>query len=123
MTYEHVDVGRISVLTHELQNDLSASLRFVDDFIAAWPVRRERLITASASPIIDDCLVVMLTLITSGSMVGALTLSAAAKELYTESRSLGRVSTLDVERIVRIGDFACLELRSATESWRSGIAG
>ena len=51
-------------------------------------------------------------------MVGADSLSAAARELHSEARSLGNVPPRGADRLARIGAASCDELRHASQTWR-----
>ena len=119
MTYQHIDVARIPDLARELAMDVTACLRFVDDFLHAWETRRTRVLRAVESPLVDDALAALLTLSTSSAMVGATTLSAAAKQLHAESRQLGTVPATGAVQLDRIGAESIAELRHATDGWRS----
>lgn len=119
MSYEHIDAARMIALARELANDVEACLRFVDDFLHAWEQRRSRVLHAvDAAGAIDDALAALLTLATSSAMVGADSLSAAARELHSEARSLGNVPPRGADRLARIGAASCEELRQAAADWR-----
>ena len=119
MSYEHIDVSRISGLTRELSDDASACLRFIDDYIRAWEQRQARVTMAVDRPAVDDALAALLSLATSSAMIGAEGLSAAAKALYAETRELGRVPACGADRLSRIGIAVCDELRLATAGMRA----
>lgn len=119
MRYEHIDVARISRLTSELTNDVSACVRFIDDYIIAWEQRQARVVTAVDRATIDDALAALLSLSTSSAMVGADGLSAAARDLHTEARQLGTVPARGADRLGRIGEAVCIELRRATAEMRA----
>jgi hypothetical protein len=118
MSYEHIDVSRISGLTRELADDASACLRFIDDYIRGWEQRQARVAVAVERPVIDDALAALLSLSTSSAMVGADRLSSAAQALYSEARQLGTVPARGAERLGRIGLAVCEELRLATAGMR-----
>ena len=119
MSYEHIDVSRISGLTRELADDASACLRFVDDYIRAWEHRQARVAGAVERLAIDDALAALLSLSTSSAMIGADSLSAAAKALYSEARSIGTIPARGADRLSRIGSAVCDELRLATAGMRA----
>lgn len=119
MGYEHVDVSRIAGLTVELTNDTSASLRFVDDFISGWAQRRARVATAVDTQVTHDALAALLSLSTSSAMLGADGLSTAARALYVEAQQLGTVPASSADRLSRIGDAVCAELRLVTAGMRA----
>jgi hypothetical protein len=119
MSYEHIDVGRLSGLTRELADDAFACLRFIDDFIAGWEQRQARVAVGVARAGIDDALAALLSLSTSSAMVGAESLSHAARSLYAESQQLGVVPALGVERLARIGRAVCDELRLAASGMQA----
>lgn len=119
MRYEHIDVARILRLTSELTNDVSACLRFIDDYITAWEHRQARVVTAVDRLAIDDALAALLSLSTSSAMVGADGLSVAARALHAETRVLGTVPARGADRLTRIGDAVCNELRHATAEMRA----
>ena len=121
MSYQHIDVARIPDLAAELAMDVAACLRFVDDFLHAWDGRRTRVLHGVGSPVVDDALAALLTLSTSSAMIGAHTLSAAAKELHAEARQLGTVPAPGAERLAHIGAAACDELRLASHGWRETL--
>ncbi len=119
MRYEHIDVSRITRLASELTNDASACLRFIDDYINAWEHRHARVATAVDRLVIDDALAALLSLSTSSAMLGAEGLSAAARALHSEARMLGTVPARGADRLGRIGDAVCAELRLATAEMRA----
>ncbi len=121
VTYEHIDVDRFPDLADELAMDVTACLRFVDDFLQAWEGRRARVLHGVGSPVVDDALAALLTLSTSSAMVGAITLSAAAKELHAQARQLGTVPAVGADRLALIGAASCDELRHASHGWRSTL--
>lgn len=122
MSTERIDYGGIAVLSRQVADDGTASLRFVDDFIALWPGRIDRIRDGARSGAVDDGLAALLSIATSSAMIGALALGAAARALYDESRFAGRISGDGLERLARLGDGACRELRSAADVWNSGLA-
>jgi hypothetical protein len=119
MRYEHIDVGRIRVLTGELSHDAAASLRFIDDYITAWEHRRARVATAVDRLSIDDALAALLSLSTSSAMLGAEGLSQAARALHSEARQLGTIPARGADRLALIGDAVCIELRLVTAELRA----
>ena len=118
MSYEHIDVSRISGLTRELADDASVSLRFIEDYIRCWEQRRARVSGAIELPVIDDALAALLSLATSSAMIGADGLSCAAKALHADARLLGTVPAPGAERLARLGAAVCEELRIATADMR-----
>lgn len=122
MSTERIDYGGIAVLNRQVADDGSASLRFVDDFIALWPSRVERLRGGTLGGSVDDALAALLSIATSSAMIGALALGAAARALYDESRFTARLNADAVERLARLGSGACLELRAAADVWSAGLA-
>ncbi len=121
MSYQHIDVARIPDLARELAMDVTACLRFVDDFLHAWDTRRSRVLHGVGSSAVDDALAALLTLSTSSAMVGATTLSAAARRLHAESRQLGTVPAVGADQLALIGAAACEELRHASHGWRASL--
>lgn len=121
MSYRHIDVDRIPELARDLGMDVSASLRFVQDFLDAWDARRSRVMHGVMSPVVDDALAALLTLSTSSTMIGATTLSLVAKQLYAEARQLGSVPSDGADRLVVIGAASCDELRHAFSAWRTSL--
>lgn len=119
MRYEHIDVARIRGLAAELSNDASACVRFIDDYISSWEHRQARVATAVDRSAIDDALAALLSLSTSSAMLGAEGLSAAARDLYSEARRLGTIPARGADRLARIGDAVCIELRLATAELRA----
>ena len=122
MSYEHIDVSRLSGLTRELADDARACLRFVDEYIRVWEERQGRITSAVERSGIDDALAALLSLSTSSAMIGADSLSAAARSLYSEARRLGTVPARGADRLGRIGAAVCDELRLATASMRAAAA-
>lgn len=119
MGYEHIDVSRITRLTGELARDGSASLRFVDDYLNAWEHRCARVASAIDRPVIDDALAALLSLATSSAMIGADGLSAAARSLYLEARQVGTIPGRGADRLARIGEAVCAELRTVSAELRA----
>lgn len=122
MGYEHIDASRISGLAGDLASDASACLRFIDDYIDAWENRQARVAGAIDRLVIDDALAALLSLSTSSAMLGAVTFSAAARELYVEARHLGTVPASGADRLARIGDAVCAELRLASAGMRAAYS-
>lgn len=122
MSTERIDYGGIAVLSRQVADDGTASLRFVDDFIALWPTRVERIRIGARGADVDQALAALLSIATSSAMIGALTLGAAARSLYDESRYAGRINADGVDRLSRLGDAACFELRAAADVWSAGLA-
>lgn len=121
MSYQHIDVARIPDLARELAMDVAACLRFVDDFLHAWETRRTRVLHGVGSPAVDDALAALLTLSTSSAMIGATTLSAAAKQLHAEARQLGTIPSGGADQLAQIGAASCDELRHAAYGWRTSL--
>jgi|GEM_PF-2049824 len=121
--YEHIDVRRIARLASELSHDITACLRFIDDFVDSWEPRRTRVLHAARGTAVDDGLAALLTLTTSSEMVGAVQLSSAARDLHSHARFAGRIPAPGAERLAQIGEAACGDLRHATRTWRSQLAG
>lgn len=122
MGYEHIDVRRIVRLRSELADDVIACLRFIDDFVNSWEHRRTRVLHATNGTGIDDGLAALLTLTTSSEMVGALSLSTAARDLHSEARFAGRIPAPGAHRLAEIGEATCGDLRHATQTWRAQLA-
>jgi hypothetical protein len=109
----------MTALARDLAGDLSASLRFIDDFLYAWEARRRRVQHGvDRTGPIDDALAALLTLSTSSAMIGAQRLSVIARELHAEAQLLGTVPPVGAEQLLRIGDASCEELWHASQSWR-----
>lgn len=121
MSYAHIDDARIPDLARELAMDVTASLRFVDDFLSAWESRRTRVFRGVDNLVVDDALAALLTLSTSSATVGAHALSVAAKDLYAESRRLGTVPADGARHLASVGEASCAELRHASTGWRSTL--
>lgn len=119
MGYEHIDVSRIRGLTGELTDDAAACVRFIDDYIIAWEHRHARVVTAVDRLAIDDALAALLSLSTSSEMLGADILSGAARALYAEARLIGTIPARGADRLGRIGDAVCVELRRASADLRA----
>lgn len=119
MRYEHIDLGRLRALTGELTDDVAASSRFIEDYIAAWEHRQARVLSAVGRFAIDDALAALLSLSTSSAMLGADGLSEAARALHTEARQLGTIPARGADRLGRIGDAVCAELRQASAELRA----
>lgn len=119
MGYEHIDVSRIRGLRGELTDDATACLRFIDDYIGSWEQRQFRVSTAVDRYVIDDALAALLSLSTSAAMLGADGLSHAARALYSEARQLGTIPARGADRLARIGDAVCRELRDASAELRA----
>lgn len=114
MHYEHIDVGRIRVLTGELADDTGASVRFIEDYIVAWEHRQARVATGVDRVIIDDALAALLSLATSSAMLGAHGLSDMARALHNEARAIGTIPAPGAYRLIHVGNAVCHELRRVT---------
>jgi hypothetical protein len=119
MSYEHIDVSRIARLTSELARDRSATLRFLDDYLNAWEHRHARVASGVEGAGIDDALAALLSLATSSTMIGADGLSAAARSLYLEALQVGTIPGRGADRLGRIGEAVCAELRTVSATLRA----
>jgi len=119
MTYEHIDADRITRLARDLVGDVRSCLRFVDDFVGASANRIARVQHAVDNGALDDALASLLSLATSSAMIGAHSLSRAARDLHSEAMLAGSIPARAADRLERINSASCAELVHLTAPWRA----
>ncbi len=119
MTYEHIDADRFTRLARDLVGDVNSCLRFVDDFVAASANRIARVQDAVDNGTLEDALTSLLSLATSGAMIGAHRLARAARDLHAEATLAGSIPARAADRLERISSASCAELARLTEPWRT----
>lgn len=115
MSDELVDASRLSALVRELAGDTAACARFLDDFVAAWEPRRDRVLAAVGERDVGDALAALLSLASSSAMVGAGALSAAARRLHESARATGTLPAESAHELVALGAATIGELRRLGE--------
>ncbi|TFD61519.1 hypothetical protein E3T39_05570 [Cryobacterium suzukii] len=77
-----VDPGTLQRLRSDLGGDVAVENRFVKDFLALWHKRELRLRTALASADLEDAEIVLLSIRSSSTMLGAVRLENTAGHLH-----------------------------------------
>ncbi|MDJ0350025.1 hypothetical protein [Cryobacterium sp. PH29-G1] len=82
-----VDVASLHELCQDLGGDVRIQKRFVNDFIALWQPRAVRLGTALAASDVEAADVVLLSIRSSSTMLGARRLESFATQLHGALRA------------------------------------
>jgi hypothetical protein len=117
MTYAFIDADCVARLARDL-GGVEPCLRFVDDFVGSLTSRIERVQHAVDRGDLDDARAALLGLSTSSAMIGAMILSAAARDLHAEVARVHAVPTRTADILERLGMASCDELAQITAPWR-----
>ncbi|KFF58922.1 hypothetical protein JF66_14975 [Cryobacterium sp. MLB-32] len=113
----HIDRVVLARLCHDLGGDKASVGRFAGKFVSHWCERAARLEKALGRSDASEAGVVLLSIRTTSSMLGAVHLEAeSALMLGALSRCDFAGCRLSLSSLTRIGDETCLEL---TELFRS----
>lgn len=110
----HIEAAALGALLAEVGGDRELQRRFVHDFVQLWHGRSERLAAALAVPNAgnaEEAHVVLLSIRSSSTMVGAIRVEATAALMHEALRVgdfAGSVRHLDQLRAV--GEQACVDL-------------
>ena len=108
---EHIDASEVSSLIRQLGGDRTIAQRFVADYVALWPVRLRRLQQALQQGDMDEAVVVLLSIVSSSRMVGAVPLSQTARQIQQGAHDRDRdLCAVLLPRLRELGAAACCEL-------------
>ena len=107
----HIEATALKALLSQVGGDLNLQRRFVNDFINLWQSRSQRLRAALAFPDAEEAHVVLLSIRSSSTMVGAVTVEATAAMMHDALRD-GDIagSARHIDRLDEVGDAACRDL-------------
>ncbi|MCS5716796.1 hypothetical protein N1027_01450 [Herbiconiux sp. CPCC 205763] len=93
-----------------------SSGRFVLDFINLWETRSQRLMNALSSHDFDEADVVLLSIRSSSTMLGAWPLEAIAGMVHAAVKKADLSASLNhLPRLREVGDATCQELRAVLD--------
>lgn len=107
----HIEHSALRTLLSQMGGDKEMQRRFVHDFVHLWRSRSQRLKTALAFPDAEEAHVVLLSIRSSSTMVGAVTVEAAAAMMHDALRD-GDIagSARHYQRLNEVGEQACDDL-------------
>ncbi|MEB0002648.1 hypothetical protein QN355_10705 [Cryobacterium sp. 10S3] len=107
--------GALETLLNQVGGDTSLRHRFLRDFVALWPSRAERLAESLARPDLEEAHVVLLSIRSTSTMVGAVVLEATAALVHSAlSRNDLPGCLQHMRRLVEVGEATCAELAVLT---------
>ncbi|WEO77958.1 hypothetical protein BJQ94_02650 [Cryobacterium sp. SO2] len=107
----HIEATALRALLTQMGGDNEMQRRFVHDFVHLWRSRTQRLETALAFPDAEEAHVVLLSIRSSSTMVGAVTVEATAAMMHDALRD-GDIagSARHIGRLNEVGEKACHDL-------------
>ena len=103
--------GALETLLTQVGGDTSLRHRFLRDFVALWPSRAERLAESLARPDLEEAHVVLLSIRSTSTMVGAVVLEATAALVHSAlTRNDVPGCLRHLPRLVEVGEATCAEL-------------
>lgn len=106
-----VDPAPLHLLFSQLGGDRAIHNRFVNDFIALWRARAQRLSTALAAADVDEADVVLLSIRSSSNMLGAVRLEQTAVQVYSALKNNDLSGCAEqLPRLSAVGTETCLAL-------------
>ena len=103
--------GALETLLNQVGGDTSLRHRFLRDFVALWPSRAERLAESLARPDLEEAHVVLLSIRSTSTMVGAVVLEATAGLVHSAlTRNDVPGCLRHLPRLVEVGEATCAEL-------------
>jgi len=107
----YIEHHRYSRLLDHLSGDAASQRRFVLDFVSLWTPRTERLQQALATNNLQDADVVLLSIRSSSTMIGAMMLEAAAGLIHSavKRRDVAGAEK-HLARLHELGGLTCAEL-------------
>ena len=109
----HIEAVALRALLTQMGGDRDMQRRFVHDFVHLWHSRSQRLAKALAFPFPDaeEAHVVLLSIRSSSTMVGAVTVEATAAMMHDALRD-GDIagSVRHITRLNEVGELACTDL-------------
>jgi HPt (histidine-containing phosphotransfer) domain-containing protein len=107
----HIEATALRALLSQVGGDNELQRRFVHDFVHLWRSRSQRLETALAFPDAEEAHVVLLSIRSSSTMVGAVIVEATAAMMHDALRDGDLVgSARHIPRLNEVGEKACHDL-------------
>ena len=118
MTSNYVEHDALVSLLNSVGDDDRRG-RFVHDFISMWETRSQRLMKALGDRDFDDADVVLLSIRSSSTMLGAWSLEAIAGMVHSAVKGFDLQGSLrHLPRLQAVGEATCRELLGVLESMR-----
>ena len=109
----HIEATALRALLTQMGGDRGMQRRFVHDFVHLWHSRSQRLAAALGAqfPDAEEAHVVLLSIRSSSTMVGAVTVEATAAMMHDALRD-GDIpgSMRHITRLNEVGEQACADL-------------
>ena len=110
----HIEATALRSLLSQVGGDRDLQRRFVHDYVQLWRSRSERLTAALAVPTAgnaEEAHVVLLSIRSSSTMVGAVRVEATAAMMHDALRD-GDIagSVRHIDQLNRVGELACADL-------------
>jgi len=107
----HIEATALRNLLSQVGGNHELQRRFVHDFVHLWRSRSQRLQTALAFPDAEEAHVVLLSIRSSSTMVGAVTVEATAAMMHDALRDGDLAgSARHIDRLNQVGEQACADL-------------
>ena len=108
---KHIEATALRALLSQVGGNAELQRRFVHDFVHLWGSRTQRLRAALAFPDAEEAHVVLLSIRSSSTMVGAVTVEATAAMMHDALRE-GDIagSVRHINRLDEVGESACHDL-------------
>jgi hypothetical protein len=109
----HIEASALRALLSQVGGDRAMQRRFVRDFLNLWRSRADRLAAALAAPYpnAEEAHVVLLSIRSSSTMVGAVTVEATAAMMHDALRDGDIPGTMrHINRLNEVGELACQDL-------------
>ncbi|MFB2580759.1 hypothetical protein ACEXQD_05880 [Herbiconiux sp. P15] len=120
--YRYVDQEALVSLLNAVGDDDRRG-RFVHDFISMWETRSQRLMKAMGQHDYEDADVVLLSIRSSSTMLGAWPLEAIGGMMHREIKNFDIPGAMvHLARLHEVGSATCRELTSVLESMRENPA-
>ena len=116
-TFLHISEEDISDLLDQLAGDVAGCVRFIRDFVRAWPTRFERLQLAVARRDPEGAVEVLLSIRTTAVMVGAAGIESEAAALHTAIKTTGELELFELRRLELTAEATLLELTALADDW------
>ena len=103
--------GALETLLTQVGGDTSLRHRFLRDFVALWPSRAERLAESLARPDLEEAHVVLLSIRSTSTMVGAVVLESTAALVHSALALKDLPGCFrHLPRLIEVGEATCAEL-------------
>ncbi|MCS5723094.1 hypothetical protein N1028_13135 [Herbiconiux sp. CPCC 203407] len=117
--YRYVDPDALVSLLNAVGDDDRRG-RFVHDFISLWETRSQRLMKAMGQHDYEDADVVLLSIRSSSTMLGAWPLEAIGGMMHTQIKNFDIPGAMvHLARLHEVGSATCRELTGVLESMRA----